>query len=181
MDMKKYFEISIFELLKKESLDQITVTDLIREVGSCKGTFYKYYMDKYDLCYKCLSANIYSKISFDVKEWEPFIEEFIKLMDHNSKILINAFAPKELNSPREYNNRLLSGAIATVLEKKGLDTSERLLAFTIRATGVFITEIIYEWFVLGKRETCEQVLEQIRAVFPQSIYREMYTVKEEVE
>ena len=46
MNMKKHFELGMMHLLESKSIDSITVGELIEEVESSKGSFYKYYLDK---------------------------------------------------------------------------------------------------------------------------------------
>ena len=48
--MKMLFEHSVWKLLEKTGIENITLNMLIEDVGSCKGTFYKYYVDKFGLC-----------------------------------------------------------------------------------------------------------------------------------
>ena len=45
MNMKKYFEQGMLVLLEEKNIDNITVGEIIEEVGSCKGTFYKHYLN----------------------------------------------------------------------------------------------------------------------------------------
>ncbi|MEI3327292.1 MAG: TetR/AcrR family transcriptional regulator C-terminal domain-containing protein [Thomasclavelia sp.] len=49
-DETKYiFAQAIKELIKNRPLDKITVTDIVIKAGMTRQTFYRYFMDKYDL------------------------------------------------------------------------------------------------------------------------------------
>ena len=49
-DETKYiFAQAIKELIKNRPLDKITVTDIVIKAGMTRHTFYRYFMDKYDL------------------------------------------------------------------------------------------------------------------------------------
>ena len=59
---KRDLRNALMELLKEESFDKITVTDICKKAMINKMTFYKYYQDKYTLlddCIKSVAANIY--------------------------------------------------------------------------------------------------------------------------
>ena len=70
-DSKQLLTESILELLSTNPLEKISITDIVRNCGVSKRTFYNYYKDKYDLAnsvYLYLVADYYSrhreKISF---------------------------------------------------------------------------------------------------------------------
>ena len=49
-DQTKYiFAQSIKDLMAKQPLDKITVTDIVKHSGMTRQTFYRYFQDKYDL------------------------------------------------------------------------------------------------------------------------------------
>ncbi len=174
MDMKKHFELSMQKLLKEKCIDKITINELIDDVGSCKGTFYKYYIDKYDLCYKCLLNNVYSKINFNETDWQLFLVNFIKVFSENSKVIYNAFDSTDINSTRHYNERMLSEVISSLLQSKGVDVNDKFVRFTLESSGIFITSVFYYWMKNGKKESIEELCEMIRSIIPQSIYNYVY-------
>ena len=49
-DSTRYlFAQSIKDLMAKQSLDKMTVTDIVKHSGMTRQTFYRYFKDKYDL------------------------------------------------------------------------------------------------------------------------------------
>lgn len=59
---KRDLRNALMELLKEQSFDKITVTDICKKAMINKMTFYKYYQDKYTLlddCIKSVAASIY--------------------------------------------------------------------------------------------------------------------------
>lgn len=48
-DTRYVFAQSIKDLMYKQALDKITVTDIVRHSGLTRQTFYRYFKDKYDL------------------------------------------------------------------------------------------------------------------------------------
>ncbi len=175
MDMKKHFELGMLKLLKEKCIDKIAINELIQVVGSCKGTLYKYYVDKYDLCYKSLLNSVYAQLPFDVNNWEQFLIKYIDVMDKNSKVVFNAFNSNDINSTRHYNERLISGVLSSLLGKQGVDVSDSLTAFSIECCGVFITDGFYHWMKKGKTESKAEFALRVRAIIPQTIYSYIYS------
>lgn len=172
--MKKHFECSMIKLLKEKCIDQITINELIQEVGSCKGTFYKYYVDKYDLCNKCLSNNVYDKINFEEEDWEKFLVNYVDVLDHNAKIIVNAFASGDINAPIRHNQRAISDVLARILRNQGVDVEDGANLFVLDSCGSIITDVVYSWLKLGRKTNKTELIQRIRAIMPKSVYAYVY-------
>ena len=59
MKIEYYIESALLQFLKTKPIDSIRVIDLIEEIGICKGTFYKYYKDKYHLLFRNTITTIF--------------------------------------------------------------------------------------------------------------------------
>ena len=174
MNMRRHFELSMLKLLNEKSIDQITVNEIICEVGSCKGTFYKYFMDKYDLCYYCIKNYIYSGISFDLEDWETFISQYIGAFERNSKIIINAFISNDLHSARYYNEKMLTDVLSKFVARGGVDVTDKFYKCVLDSCGVFITSVVYNWMKENQLTSKEELVRCIRYIMPHSIYGYVY-------
>ncbi len=174
MDMKKHFERSILKLLSEKSIDQITINELIQEVGSCKGTFYKYYVDKYDLCNQALTNNMYNKINFEESDWERFLAEYIEMIGKNSKIFINAFESTDISAPISQNRQMISSMISKILRLHKVDVDDERIVFVLQSFGSAFMSVIKYWLLSGKKKSEKEVAEGIRGIMPKYIYSYLY-------
>lgn len=101
-ETKYAFASAIKSLVKKRSLDKITVIDIVRESGMTRQTFYRHFCDKYDLVNWCfeklvlqsfrqmasgssLEEALHLKFTFIKRELDFFKEAF-RLDDYNSLV-----------------------------------------------------------------------------------------------
>ena len=152
MNMKKHFEQGMLSLLERKSIDSITVSEIIEEVGSCKGTFYKHYIDKYHLCYQSLQNYIYCDISKETKSWEEFVLQCLSAFEKHDKVILHAFDSEDINSAKNYYKQLLAEFF--VKEYAGGEENSSLtvnsLAINLYCTNV--TELTIKWLAGGCKE-----------------------------
>ena len=79
MKIEYYIETTLLKFLKTKSIDSIRVIDLRDEIGICKGTFYKYYQDKYHLMICSFENYFYNDILNGADNWESFVESSLKI------------------------------------------------------------------------------------------------------
>lgn len=172
MNMKKYFELGMLKLLEQKSIDEITVSELIEEVGSCKGTFYKHYVDKYDLCCKCIKNHYYGKIPNNMENWEEFVMQSLVVFEGAPKVIVHAFKSVDVNSVRRYHESLVRETLTRQFINSGGDISSEINVASISLWATSVTDITYNWLKDGRPQTKEEIITLLRAVMPQVIYSE---------
>ena len=173
MNMKKYFEQGMMSLLERKSLDNITVGEIIEEVGSCKGTFYKHYFDKYSLCCSCFEHHVYCGVNTDADSWEEYIMQCLNAFETNAKVVLHAFNSKDINSPRRHHENMNTEYLVKQYVRNGGDASVGVYMITLRLYGVAVTEIMYNWLDGGCKESKEEIYRIICAVIPQAVFKEI--------
>lgn len=174
MDAKKFLEESLINILKKKSIDKIKVSEIIREVGTCKGTFYKYYCDKYDLLLSCFKNRVYNEVMKNADDWKSFTAFSLVAFSKMPSVTLNAFMSQDVNSIRKYHDNLLASYFENDL-KKVKDKSAINRGIThICAYGY--TEIMLTWIQTGMKESVEELISYMQAAMPQSIYTEVYAL-----
>lgn len=174
MDMKKHFELYALKLLEEVTVEDIMVSQVIKDVGSCKGTFYKYYLDKYDLCVNALKNCVYSKLDLGETNWKVFLQKYLTLVDENANVLTNAFVSDDINSPRAYNENLVSGVLTNVAKKNGMNVELKESAFFIQVCARSITDITAIYVKHYKGETLSFVADLISGIMPSSLHKYIY-------
>lgn len=172
MNMKKYVEATLLDLLRVKSIDKIKVNEVIRVVGTCKSTFYKYYKDKYELLISCFRNNYYDELIAKASNWEEFVLNCIGAFERIAGVVINSFDSRDVNSVRFYHEKIISEFLLNDIRKSSETTTTD--EFAVRVCSETYTDIMLEW--LESRATCskESVLEFMKTVMPHSFYSKIY-------
>src|SRR5690554_987423 len=92
------------DLLQKKTIDKLSVTEIIKEAGISRATFYRYYADKYDLLNSSY-RKILERTLFQYHEgvpWEVTEYNLYKEIRDNVKIFQNAIESTDINSLKNY-------------------------------------------------------------------------------
>lgn len=162
MKIEHYIETNLLQSLKTKRIDDIRISAIIEETGICKGTFYKYYQDKYSLLIRSFENFYYNDILRDSDNWESFVLNALGAFKSNPAIIINAFDSSDVNSLRTYHEKLMlnyffTGAVAERGE------------FYSYSAAVFVrcvTDTILDWLKNKCLDSEEVVLSRIKAIMP---------------
>lgn len=174
MNMKKYFEMGMMSLLEKDCIDNISVLEIIEEVGSCKGTFYKHYIDKHDLCLQCLTNLVYREIDLTIPTWNLFFAQCLTTFKKSAKAVLHAFESNDINSVRNYNDAMFLKYLTELYEKNGGDTAKPYAKEALSHFATVATNVAMRWLDEGCRESKDSVVQRLEAIAPQSVYYEIY-------
>lgn len=174
MNAKRYIENSLIDLLKVKSIDKIKVSEVLRISEVSKGTFYRYYCDKYDLLQKAFNNLVYNKLT-DCTDWCSFVagelREFAKCPD----IALNAFNSSDVNSLRTYNETFLKALLESDVKRVYGDDISKICSVSIHICALSFTDMIINWLRTGMNETVDELLSYMRAAMPHSICPDSYT------
>ena len=99
-ETKYIFAQSIKELMEKQSLDKITVTDIVKRSGMTRQTFYRNFQDKYDLVnwyFEKLADKSFRQIGNSSTLREGLIKKFSFLLN-DQVFFMQAFRSKDYNN-----------------------------------------------------------------------------------
>lgn len=166
MNARKYIEEALIDLLDKKSIDKIKVSEVIREVGTCKGTFYKYYCDKYALLQRCFENRVYAKVAD--ADFETFMRQCLEEFAKIPRATVNAFDSRDVNSLKYYHEALIVARLKTRAQESGVDVGRtELMSMQICAAGC--TEIMLQWLKSGAKETVDELITYMNAAVPGAI------------
>lgn len=168
--MKKYFELGMLSLLETKYIDDITVGELIAEVGSCKGTFYKHYIDKYDLCCSCFKSCVFNGVNAQARNWNEYLTQVLTAFEKKSKVIVHAFESSDCNSARNSFEGNMLQYLTGEFAKNGGDLNSVTSKMALELCCKSVTDILLRWIKGGKKDSKDSVQELVRAVMPQSIY-----------
>lgn len=120
-DSTRYlFAQSIKDLMAKQSLDKMTVTDIVKHSGMTRQTFYRYFKDKYDLVnwyFEKLADKSFRQIGNSSTLREGLIKKFTFLL--NDKIFfMQAFQSKDYNNVENYDYQCILEFYQNIIYKK---------------------------------------------------------------
>ena len=177
---KKALFTAFFEMVEKNTIDEITVNELCDAAGIRRATFYKHYSDKYDF----LTAYIrHLRDRFDAsmkrsgadaltKEYYvAYAKKIVEFVNENEAAIDNIFKsnlfPTVMYAIVEQNHKdTIERLKVSVSEGMQLNASVEVIA-GMCAGGV--GSAIYHWIAGGKKMSADELAEQIGAVVAAAI------------
>lgn len=170
MKIEYYIETTLLKFLKTKSIDTIRVIDLIDEIGICKGTFYKYYQDKYQLLIKSFRTFYYDDILKGADTWESFVNRSLNCFKGNPAVIINAFDSQDINSLRKYHEQLMHKYFFT--GKSGEE--EEFYSYSVEVFTHHVTEIMLAWLKGKCAESNGELIRKMKAIMPITLFNGGY-------
>lgn len=167
MKIEYYIENALFKFLKTKPIDSIRVIDLIDEIGICKGTFYKYYQDKYQLLICSFQHSYYNDILNGADSWEKFVERSLNSFKSDPAVIINAFDSLDINSLRSYHEQLMRKYFF-------MEDADEYYQFSADVFTHYSTTIILDWLKGKCVETTGHVIDKMKAIMPVTLYKGLY-------
>ena len=154
MDVKHLLLDALKRLLASRSIDEISVAEIVEAAGVGRSTFYKHYLDKYDLLQK-LFIEMCGDACGHVWETEHSYSKvalaFLEYTDANKELMRNAFRSTDVNSLRESYGEMAKSFLEQALRYGGADLSgseiKLLIEVYIRGTA----SLVADW-IMGKIE-----------------------------
>ncbi len=163
---KKAIFQAFSELLKEKQLRKITVQEIVDKADISRVTFYKYYLDVYDLYDKVeneLLTNI-ALITLQLadKPSEEFFKEIINYIYHNRVIFDMVFGQNSTNKLRDKMSHLIEGTLQKIYsEKLGISINNENLAYICCYHSSGFLAVIQKWIQNGCSYSCESIMKQI--------------------
>lgn len=171
MKIEFFLENTLMDLLKVKSIDNIHVKDIIAELGICKGTFYKYYQDKYDLVIHVFENKFFHELD-DVVSWQEFILGSLRNFRRSPEVVYNAFLSTDINSiSRYYEARIKQLFLESHTEQKTAAEAQEI-EYAVNILTRLVKETIMVWLKGGCIEKDEEVLTMIKRLMPHVIYED---------
>lgn len=172
---KMVIKNSFIELLKKKSINKITVKEICELSEINRATFYRYYCDAYDLLEKIeqefldeLFQNIGSSVQHDFKDTLTLIMISIKA---NGELYQTLFSE---NGDKYFPNRIFTLCYKNIAMNNDkrfemLSTTQQKWLYYFIAQGC--SGILNQWIISGMAEPIDEVINFIDKLF-QNIFRQ---------
>lgn len=173
MSSKEKFAIVIETLLKKEPLDEIRVSEIVKESGLSRKTFYRHFCDKYDLMnwyFDQFYQESFGSIMVG-SSWEEAMIRCLEIYENKQKILRNAYSSKDINGLRNHDINVTKKIYETFLIKMGANILKDDMQFYIEIAARGGTDMVIEWILQDNRPTKEGLARLLKQSLPVEILK----------
>lgn len=160
---------ALADLLYEKELHKVTVKEITEKADINRGTFYKHYLDVYDL-YDKAEQDIMVDLGMLVLQLEelPSDQYFTRLIDYiydNRPIFRMMFSPNSTSKLRDRFNRCLEGSFRAVeAEKKDTSVNDITLRYQTNYRSRGCVAIIALWVRGGYAEPKDFIVKTISAL-----------------
>lgn len=161
-DTQQLIASAFQKLTTKKAIDKITITDIMKQAGFRRQTFYDYFDDRYDLVtwifYWELYESIYPKMTWE--NWENILYHLLTYLESNKSYYKKIFLNIKLDSFKQYFIYLINKVVNELINDyfRGHSLSQDKKQLIQVATDFYnygLSESLYHW-VLENCETSSQ-------------------------
>lgn len=166
---KRAIRRALSELLKEKELRKITVQEIIEKAEISRFTFYKYYLDVYDLYDKIERETLIHMsvimLQIENKTTESFFEKLTEYISDNSSAFEMIFSPNTKSSLRDKLSRIIEGMFRKLYsEKLDIPIDDRELVYTCCYRSQGCLAVIQNWVTNGFAEPGKDIVRLLTAL-----------------
>lgn len=160
---KRAIHQALSELLKEKELRKITVQEIVEKAEISRFTFYKYYLDVYDL-YEKIEREILIHMSVIIlqlenKTAEAAFEKLVNYVYDNRSAFGMIFSTNTKSSLRDKLSRLIEGMFRKLYSDKfGIPVDDRDLIYVCCYRSQGCIAILQNWVINGLTEPCDHII-----------------------
>lgn len=159
---------AVKECMKVQPVDRITVATIAEQCGVSRQTFYRNFLDKYDLInwyFDKLVMEAFEQIGTKTTIQDCLVKK-LHFIEDERVFFEAAFRSEDYNSLREHDFRLILGFYQKLIREKNpkilTDENEALLEMYCQSS-VYMT---VKWILSGMKKTPEQMAEILVHAIP---------------
>ncbi|MBQ6525284.1 MAG: TetR family transcriptional regulator [Clostridia bacterium] len=159
--MKEAIGAKTKELLRKQTLDKITVSGICEKTGIDRKTFYRYFKDKYEVV-EWIYLHDYFEKTDATEDWNmwDYFTEVARQVYAEKEWFLNAFRSEGQNSFRDSFVKLFMPI--AMEEYRECFSSEDMEQFFIRNTLYMAFDAFEKWFTTSTYPSIEEFLEEFK-------------------
>lgn len=163
---RKAIRDALAKLLTEKELHKVTVQEITEIAEINRGTFYKHYLDIYDL-YDKTENEILVDLGLMVLELQElpsdqFFKHLIDYIDENRTVFIMIFSPNTTGKLRDKFGNLIEGLFLQVqAEKQHANIKDVTLSYRTRYRAQGVVSILDKWVCDGFNQSKDFVIESV--------------------
>ena len=160
---------ALSECLQEKELHKITVQEIVDKADISRVTFYKYYLDVYDLYdqiehEKLLSIGLIV-LELDNINAEEFFKHLVSYIYDNRATFVMIFSPNATSRLKDKLSRIIEGTLQKIYsEKLGVDIDAKDLSYICRYRSSGFLSVIQKWIQDGFKEPCDSIVKMISSL-----------------
>ena len=166
---KKAIRMALAKLLQEKELHKITVQEIADKAEVSRFTFYKYYLDVYDL-YDKIERELMIDISVIVlqienKTTDEFFQNLVQYIYDNCVTFGMIFNPHSKSNLRDKLSKLIEGMFKKLYsDKLGIQMDNKELAYICCYRSQGCLAVIQHWVVNGMEESCDHIVKSLSVI-----------------
>lgn len=169
---------SVKECMKTTPVDKITVKEIVEGAGVARQTFYRNFLDKYDLInwyFDKLVLACFQQIGVSHTVEESLTQKLVFLREEKV-FSMGAFRSHDHNSLKEHDFELILGFYQELLAKRGSRPLEEDIRFLLEMYCQGSVYMTVKWIQGGMEEEPEKVARKLVEAMPpklEGVFREL--------
>ena len=161
------------KLLRAKNLEDISVMQIVDEAGVCRKTFYRNFIDKYDLADQCFAQFLDESFGMITsgEDWDSALLKYLELCESKADMLRHAYSSMDVNGMRESDIKSTRKTYEKYLVAKGADISTVEMEFAIEIASRGGTDMVIKWIMNGMKEERFLLKELIKRTLPKDLLK----------
>lgn len=172
---KKALEDSLKNLLLQKPLSKITISDITKDCGINRMTFYYHFKDIYDLiewiCTEETARAINGKKTYET--WQQgFLQTFQMVLD-NKPFISNVYHSISREKIEDYFYAITYDLLIGVVEEKatGMNVSEAAKKFIANFYNFAFVGLLLDWIKKGMQDDPQLIIDQVSTLIQGEVSR----------
>jgi len=171
MNAKEMIINSTFDLIKRKSIEKVTVNDILSASGIARSTFYRYFKDKYDVMNWCYKSYVDKLIyQFDGHNWDIKLRQTFEFVNNNGEYFERISRYEGPNSfwsfIHEYTFEFYKDVYQRNTKRKYLTADDRVM---LEYTCGGAIGILKYWISNGRAESTEVISQLLYNCLPEQV------------
>lgn len=169
---------SVKECMKNTPVDKITVKDIVEGAGVARQTFYRNFLDKYDLInwyFDRLVLACFEEIGVSHTVEESLTQKLMFIQEEKS-FFMGAFRSEDHNSLKEHDFELILRFYQDLIARKSSRPLEKDIQFLLEMYCQGSVYMTVKWIMGGMRERPDEMARKLVEAMPpklESVFREL--------
>jgi AcrR family transcriptional regulator len=172
MNLENFIEETMVSLMKNNSVNDITVNMILEKSEVSKASFYRHYVDKFDLVNKIFDHLIPQEANQVGKtiKWSEFMLVLFDVFGKNRSFLSEGYKCDDYNNLVRHSNEFFSKLILHVLSNKNVDVTQRDIVLSSQFFAVSLNSFMIDWVEKGGQDTIYNLVRLMHEAVPHNIY-----------
>ncbi|MEG0076960.1 MAG: TetR/AcrR family transcriptional regulator C-terminal domain-containing protein [Anaerorhabdus sp.] len=170
---------SIKTLMKTSPLDKITVTDIVKEAHCTRQTFYRHFVDKYDLVnwyFEELVMQSFKEMGLSKTLYEGLVKKF-NFIEQEYNFFYEAFSSNDANSLVQYDYETILDFYTKIIEKKTHIPLDNQTTFLLKMYCRGSIDMTVDWVKNGMKLPPKEIAALLIQALPEPLKEDLSILK----